>query len=121
MRFLALLSLFLLSACSYDPYHYYYDCEGTLSSGKRYTKTYYAHNKKITDGKFGRTYSYKSQTSLKKTYVSYQTFETGTTWKYKLLINKINNSIEEILEDEDGDVLVKHGAECSLEKTLFKK
>ena len=124
MRFLALLSLISLSACSYDQYHYYYDCQGTSRSGNFIKGTYYSHNKTVTDdedGNFGRTYSYESQRSLKKTYSTYQTFETGNTWKFKLVINIINNNIEEILENEDGDVLVKNGFECSLEKTLFKK
>ena len=121
MRFLALLSLFLLSACSYDPYHYYYDCEGTNRSGNRLSSTFYAHNKKVTDGRFERTYRFETETSINKTYSSYQKFETGDTWKHIIIINKISHRVDSDLRNEEGGLVVGNNYECTLEKTLFKK
>ena len=37
--------LFFLTACSYDPYHYYYDCEAVNSQGVKTGGLFYRHDK----------------------------------------------------------------------------
>ena len=121
MRFLALLSFLFLSACSYDPYHYYYDCEGTNRSGAKGTQTFYAHNETVIDGKFQRIYRLEKETSVNKSYSSYQTFETGDTWKYIVTINKISHKIDDDVRNEKGGLMVANNFECNVTKTIFPK
>ena len=71
MRFLTLLSLFFLSACSYDPYYYYYSC---TSDGYKKDTKYLAlvlHNDELlTENRFGDVSTYE-KLSYESKYGSY--------------------------------------------------
>ena len=126
MRFLALLSLFLLSACSYDPYHYYYSCEGADDkynypdvSGRK--TTYHLHNKTLTTAS-DRIYKWKSQTSMNTTYeYLYKMQFEDDYYSYQHRFNKIDNSLLSIVYDNKGIVVTSSSHTCSVEKTLFAK
>ena len=126
MRFLALLSLFLLSACSYDPYHYYYKCEGRTDdggplNGRPLKSSYHIHNKILTD-KFDAVYRWKSETRVNTTYEHLRKMTYGDDYySYQLHINKIDNSLLNIVYDNKGIVAGSSNWTCSVEKTLFKK
>ena len=121
MRFLALLSLFLLSACSYDPYHYYYSCEGRTDYGLDIKTSYHIHNKILTS-KFDTVYRWKSETSVNTTYehLEKMTFEDDF-YSYQLRFNKIDNSVLYKAYDNKGKAVASNTYTCSVEKTFFAK
>ena len=73
MRFPTLLSLFFLSACSYDPYYYYYSCTSYVYGEGEKALALVLHNDELlTENKYGdiSTYEkkYESKVSGDKTF-----------------------------------------------------
>ena len=71
MRFLVLLSIFFLSACSYEPYYYYYSC--TSDGYKKNTKALalVLHNDELlTENRWGDVSTYE-KLSYESKYGSY--------------------------------------------------
>ena len=90
-QLIAVLVALVLSACSYDPYHYYYSC--TDLSGKK-VPTIYVHNDVLTNYA-GMRWKLK--------------WENDQAWGYDdyIIIEKGTHNIR--------------GYSCTVEKTLFKK
>jgi hypothetical protein len=112
MRALLILIPLLLVGCSYDPYHYYYDCEGTNGSDDPNKRTFYLHNKIITDN-MNRKHELVSETSQN---IKYQLDDV--VFSYEININKVNNSIETVLLGSEIKRLGSYDYDCSVTKRL---
>lgn len=113
-----LLILLFLTGCSYDPYHYYYDCEGTNRSGYPREDTFYLHDKIVIDD-MEYPHELVSETSQSKKYVYYYKFMDELSWRYEIRINKVNNSIQDIAFDQKDNIIGDNDFECTVTKTLF--
>ena len=103
-QLIAVLIAVLLSACSYDPYHYYYSCTDEIG---RYVDPIYIHNNVLKYGDYKFSLESESDVFLKfRLYYGRGPFlqiEKGT--------NRINY----------GTYTIRETFNCTLEKTLFKK
>ncbi len=121
MRFLALLSLLFLSACSDDSYHYYYSCLGDkilAPSGpkKNIKDKFHLYDKKL------RTYNNADTLFLESYKNGFWTFigSQGGGLKREVVIDKYTNEIVDSTFRND-DAFIKYVYKCSVEKTLFAK
>ena len=115
MRFLALASLFFLTACSYDPYHYYYDCEGVNSQGVKTSALFYRHDKTVNW--MGVKFEFVSETETLILYES-PSLKSETISAALLKLSKVDDSVViDILHVSDP---IFANFECTVDKRFFK-
>ena len=130
MRFLALLSLFLLSACSYDPYHYYYDCDNTSFKGDQYYNDYHLHHKTVEYLPSGEIYDWLSESATSTTYQLLVPYEyEDDFYSYRLRFNKvdgINNRLPtdtkmlRVTYDKNEEVVSSIIVSCTAKRQIFE-
>ena len=89
MRFPTLLSLFFLSACSYDPYYYYYSCISYEYKGDTKALALVLHNDELlTENRFGDVNTYEKDSWCSEYGCNFLTSKGGKDGQIvQLLIN----------------------------------
>ena len=103
-QLIAVLVALVLSACSYDPYHYYYNC---IRENGRYIDPIYIHNNVLKWG--DHEYRLVSESDNYLNFASRS--NNGSSLQIVKGTNRINNGIVTTWETFN----------CTLEKTLIKK
>ena len=121
MRFLALLSLFFLSACSDDSYHFYYSCLGDRTLAPSGAKKNIKDEFHLFDKQL-RTYNNADILFLESYKNGVWTFigSQGGGLERTVVIDKYTNEIVDFTFWND-DPFIEYIYKCSAEKTLFAK